>query len=156
MPIWLSGIGHRIFSSNKTYVEYRTSCQVSEHVSPSALLCLHQAKLSEPADSLAGRRPPISNSAISSASACAGESLANGVTAHGLAVATDQHAVGPGPLSHVSGEDGQHVRRNGDSAFASVRLGWCVEGFPRGEEFGAMISPRRRPHHAPSRTAARY
>jgi len=72
--------------------------------------------------------------------ACAGESLANGVTAHGLAVATDQHAVWPGPLSHVSGEDGQHVRRNGDSAFASVRLGWSVEGFPRGEEFGAVRS----------------
>jgi hypothetical protein len=105
----------------------------------------------------------------------AGERLPNSVTAHGLAVTPDEHAVRPRPFGHVRGEHGQDVRRDIDGSLTSVGLGRGVERLTGFEQLdailpdrdsscaqvdvsgvSAMISPRRSPHHAPSRTAARY
>jgi hypothetical protein len=107
--------------------------------------------------------------------ACAGEGLAHGVAAHWLAVTADENTVRPGPFAHVGGKDGQHVRRNRDGALTASVLGGASKArrvsrsstrlvrtvtVPASRSMScgvrAMISPRRSPHHAPSRTAARY
>jgi len=64
----------------------------------------------------------------------AGEGLPNSVAAHGLAIATDEHAVRPRPLAHVGYEDRHRVRWDSDGALASVGLGWRVESLTSFEQ----------------------
>jgi hypothetical protein len=69
---------------------------------------------------------------------CTGEGLAYGVTAHWLAIAANECAVGPGPVAHISSEDRQHVRRNCNGAFARVGLGRGIESLAGFEKFDTV------------------